>query len=215
MHTKVLRGTDTSLRRMDLGLDGLGGLDGLRSLTVGRPWWSASSPSATRHTPWWCRSERLTGLQEWAERPTPSNATVPILTTLVELLEAPYARITHAECLAAAAILTNLCSMHPEAFGRREELPLRKLGPGQVLDRQAIFTAITAALASLLPSVDQGCRFLAPAPLLASMRPSGRAEPRVDRRPAKDRCQGGSASMLVHVSEGSMGQERAREPTMG
>ena len=56
-----------------------------------------------------------------------------------------------------------------------------------------------------------GCRSFAPAPLLAGMRPSDRAEPRVDRRPAKDRRQGVSASMHVHVSERSMGQERARE----
>ena len=56
-----------------------------------------------------------------------------------------------------------------------------------------------------------GCRFLAPPPLLAGMRPSGRGQPRVDRRPALDRRQGGSARMLVHVSERCMGQERARE----
>ena len=60
-----------------------------------------------------------------------------------------------------------------------------------------------------------GCRFFAPAPLLAGMRPSGRAQPRVDRRPALDRWQGGSARMFVHVSERCMGQERAREVIHG
>ena len=60
-----------------------------------------------------------------------------------------------------------------------------------------------------------GCRFFAPAPLLAGMRPSGRAQPRVDRRPALDRWQGGRARMFVHVSERCMGQERAREVTHG
>ena len=90
-----------------------------------------------------------------------------------------------------------------------------KVGPAERLDRPPISTALTAAFDSLLPTVEQAVGFHVLAPLVASMRPSGRGQPRVDRRPAKDRRQGGSASMLVHVSEGSMDQERAREPTHG
>ena len=82
-----------------------------------------------------------------------------------------------------------------------------KVGPAERFDRPPISTALTAAFDSLLPTVEQAVVFHVLAPLVASMRPSGRGQPRVDRRPAKDRRQGGSASMLVHVSEGSMGQE--------
>ena len=90
-----------------------------------------------------------------------------------------------------------------------------KVGPAERLDRPPISTALTAAFDSLLPTVEQAVVFHVLAPLVASMRPSGRGQPRVDRRPALDRRQGGSARMRVHVSERCMGQERAREVIHG
>ena len=72
-------------------------------------------------------------------------------------------------------------------------------------------TAITAGLGSLMPADRSGCRFLAPAPLLAGMWPHGCTSGLTRRRPAMNRRQGGNASMHVHMPERSVGQERARE----
>ena len=72
-------------------------------------------------------------------------------------------------------------------------------------------TAITAGIGSLMPADRSGCRFLAPAPLLAGMWPRGCTSGLTRRRPAMDRRQGGNASMHVHMPERSVGQERARE----
>ena len=92
--------------------------------------------------------------------------------------------------------------------------PVGKACPAERLDLPSICIAITATFDAHFHSARQVVVILAVAPLMAGCSHQVARKPRVHRWSAKGRWQGGSASMLVHVSEQSMCQERAREATM-